>query len=159
MSHFEEETSTDQLFLLHSRKSVFDLPMFVSDLPMFVSDLPMFTFDLPMFVSDLPVFVSDLPMFVFDLPTIFGVDQKRTWVDQKRTWVDQKQTMVQIKNELCLVDQTAVTQGGNTNLILSQSTALLDKVFFVSFIQCTVSLWTAATGNKSRLVSTEMKQM
>ena len=47
----------------------------------------------------------------------------------------------------------------NTNLILSQSTALLDKVFFVSFIQCTVSLWTAATGNKSRLVSTEMKQM
>ena len=39
MSHFEEETSTDQLFLLHSRKSVFDLPIFVSDLPMFVSDL------------------------------------------------------------------------------------------------------------------------
>ena len=55
MSHFEEETSTDQLFLLHSRKSVFDLPMFVSDLPMFVSDLPMFVFDLPMFVSDLPL--------------------------------------------------------------------------------------------------------
>ena len=49
--------------------------------------------------------------------------------------------------------------GGNTNLILSQSTTLLDKAFFVSFIQCTVSLWTAATGNKSRLVSTEMKQM
>ena len=72
MSHFEEETSTDQLFLLHSGKSVFDLPMFVSDLPMFVSDLPKKS----------------------------SVDQKRTWVDQKTNMGRSKTNMGRSKTNI-----------------------------------------------------------